>query len=65
MPVLFKPNISMKVVRFAWQMAAYRANKVLICHGEVIDVLYPDLLQSLNLKRCGLQMAMTQRFHQN
>lgn len=44
---------------------AYRANKVLICHGEVIDVLYPDLLQSLNLKRCGLQMAMTQRFRQN
>ncbi|MEI1688078.1 TIGR03364 family FAD-dependent oxidoreductase [Acinetobacter baumannii] len=43
---------------------AYRANKVLICHGEIIDVLYPDLLQSLNLKRCGLQMAMTQRFHQ-
>ncbi|WP_407501548.1 TIGR03364 family FAD-dependent oxidoreductase [Acinetobacter baumannii] len=44
---------------------AYRANKVLICHGEIIDVLYPDLLQSLNLKRCGLQMAMTQRFRQN
>lgn len=44
---------------------AYRANKVLICHGEVIDILYPDLLQSLNLKRCGLQMALTQRFHQN
>ena len=44
---------------------AYRANKVLICHGEVIDVLYPDLLQSLNLKRCGLQMALTQPFHQN
>lgn len=43
----------------------YRANKVLICHGEVIDVLYPDLLQSLNLKRCGLQMALTQPFHQN
>ncbi|MFX6608662.1 FAD-dependent oxidoreductase, partial [Acinetobacter baumannii] len=43
---------------------AYRANKVLICHGEIIDVLYPDLLQSLNLKRCGLQMALTQRFHQ-
>ncbi len=42
----------------------YRANKVLICHGEVIDVLYPDLLQSLNLKRCGLQMALTQPFHQ-
>ncbi|MDO7536258.1 TIGR03364 family FAD-dependent oxidoreductase [Acinetobacter pittii] len=42
----------------------YRANKVLICHGEVIDVLYPDLLQSLNLKRCGLQMALTQRFYQ-
>ncbi|VAX45083.1 Monomeric sarcosine oxidase [Acinetobacter calcoaceticus] len=45
--------------------ATYRANKVLICHGEVIDVLYPDLLQSLNLKRCGLQMALTQRFRQN
>ncbi|WP_192454776.1 TIGR03364 family FAD-dependent oxidoreductase [Acinetobacter oleivorans] len=44
---------------------AYRANKVLICHGEIIDVLYPDLLQSLNLKRCGLQMALTHRFHQN
>lgn len=44
---------------------AYRANKVLICHGEIIDVLYPDLLQSLNLKRCGLQMALTQRFRQN
>ncbi|MDC5479431.1 TIGR03364 family FAD-dependent oxidoreductase [Acinetobacter baumannii] len=43
---------------------AYRANKVLICHGEIIDVLYPDLLQSLNLKRCGLQMALTQQFHQ-
>lgn len=43
---------------------AYRTNKVLICHGEIIDVLYPDLLQSLNLKRCGLQMALTQRFHQ-
>ncbi|WP_337078166.1 TIGR03364 family FAD-dependent oxidoreductase [Acinetobacter pittii] len=43
---------------------AYRANKVLICHGEIIDVLYPDLLRSLNLKRCGLQMALTQRFHQ-
>ncbi|HCH7476703.1 TPA: TIGR03364 family FAD-dependent oxidoreductase [Acinetobacter baumannii] len=43
---------------------AYRANKVLICHGEIIDVLYPDLLQRLNLKRCGLQMALTQRFHQ-
>lgn len=42
----------------------YRANKVLICHGEVIDVLYPDLLQSLNLKRCGLQMALTQPFQQ-
>ena len=42
----------------------YRANKVLICHGEVIDVLYPDLLQSLNLKRCVLQMALTQPFHQ-
>jgi hypothetical protein len=37
----------------------------LICHGEIIDVLYPDLLQSLNLKRCGLQMALTQRFRQN
>ncbi|WP_111854946.1 TIGR03364 family FAD-dependent oxidoreductase [Acinetobacter oleivorans] len=44
---------------------AYQANKVLICHGEIIDVLYPDLLQSLNLKRCGLQMALTQQFHQN
>lgn len=44
---------------------AYRTNKVLICHGEIIDVLYPDLLQSLNLKRCGLQMALTQPFHQN
>ncbi|MDR2249683.1 TIGR03364 family FAD-dependent oxidoreductase [Acinetobacter sp.] len=42
----------------------YRANKVLICHGEVIDVLYPELLQSLNLKRCGLQMALTQPFQQ-
>lgn len=43
----------------------YRVNKVLICHGEIIDVLYPELLQSLNLKRCGLQMALTHRFHQN
>ena len=42
----------------------YRANKVLICHGEVIDVLYPELLQSLKLKRCGLQMALTQPFQQ-
>jgi len=42
----------------------YQANKVLICHGEVIDVLYPELLQSLNLKRCGLQMALTQPFQQ-
>ncbi|QNX10951.1 TIGR03364 family FAD-dependent oxidoreductase [Acinetobacter seifertii] len=42
----------------------YQANKVLICHGEIIDVLYPDLLQSLNLKRCGLQMALTQPFQQ-
>lgn len=40
------------------------ANKVLICHGEVIDILYPELLQSLNLKRCGLQMALTQPFQQ-
>ncbi|RZH13817.1 TIGR03364 family FAD-dependent oxidoreductase [Acinetobacter pittii] len=51
------------VVRLA-SGVTYRANKVLICHGEVIDVLYPDLLQSLNLKRCGLQMALTQRFYQ-
>ncbi|MCG9515704.1 TIGR03364 family FAD-dependent oxidoreductase [Acinetobacter pittii] len=42
----------------------YRANKVLICHGEVIDILYPELLQRLNLKRCGLQMALTQPFQQ-
>lgn len=42
----------------------HRANKVLICHGEVIDILYPELLQRLNLKRCGLQMVLTQPFQQ-
>ena len=37
----------------------FTANKVLICHGEVTQLLYPDLLQQKGLLRCTLQMAMT------
>ncbi|MCO8041639.1 TIGR03364 family FAD-dependent oxidoreductase [Acinetobacter bohemicus] len=38
----------------------YRAEKVLICHGETTQILYPELLQHLGLQRCALQMALTQ-----
>lgn len=38
----------------------YHAEKVLICHGEATQILYPELLQQLGLQRCALQMALTQ-----
>lgn len=38
----------------------YTAAKVLICHGEVTQVLYPEILKQLGLQRCSLQMALTQ-----
>ncbi len=38
----------------------YRADKILICHGEATQILYPELLQQLGLQRCALQMALTQ-----
>ncbi|WP_445115910.1 TIGR03364 family FAD-dependent oxidoreductase [Acinetobacter sp. WZC-1] len=39
--------------------AVFQSAKVLICHGDAVDILYPELLQRLGLKRCGLQMALT------
>lgn len=43
----------------------YTANKVLICHGEVTQLLYPDLLQQKGLLRCTLQMALTKPLNVN
>lgn len=37
----------------------FTAHKVLVCHGEVTQLLYPDLLQQKGLLRCALQMALT------
>jgi len=37
----------------------HAAAKVLICHGEVTQILYPEILQQLGLQRCSLQMALT------
>lgn len=38
----------------------YRATQLLICHGEVTQILYPELLKKLGILRCGLQMALTE-----
>lgn len=38
----------------------YRTNKVVICHGDATQILYPELLKQLGLQRCTLQMALTQ-----
>lgn len=43
----------------------YRTEKVLICHGELTQLLYPELLQNMGLLRCSLQMALTQPFKQH
>ncbi len=43
----------------------FTANKVLICHGEVTQLLYPDLLQQKGLLRCALQMALTKPLNVN
>lgn len=37
-----------------------QASRILICHGAETDTLYPTVLQELGLKRCTLQMALTQ-----
>ncbi len=42
----------------------YHAKKMLICHGEVTQILYPELLQSKGLLRCALQMALTKPLKQ-
>lgn len=42
--------------------AVFQAHKILICHGDAVNILYPDLLQKLGLKRCALQMLLTQPF---
>ncbi len=38
------------------------AAKVLICHGDVVNLLYPQQLQQLGLQRCALQMSLTEVF---
>ena len=43
----------------------FTANKVLICHGEVTQLLYPYLLQQKGLLRCALQMALTKPLNVN
>ncbi len=43
----------------------YTAKKILICHGEAVNILYPALLRNLGLKRCALQMALTDKFTQS
>ncbi|WP_111859654.1 TIGR03364 family FAD-dependent oxidoreductase [Acinetobacter sp. CFCC 10889] len=43
----------------------FTANKVLICHGEVTQLLYPDLLQQKGLLRCALQMTLTKPLNVN
>ncbi|TVT82114.1 TIGR03364 family FAD-dependent oxidoreductase [Acinetobacter colistiniresistens] len=37
-----------------------QASRILICHGAETDTLYPTVLRELGLKRCTLQMALTQ-----
>ncbi|AXI02633.1 TIGR03364 family FAD-dependent oxidoreductase [Aquirhabdus parva] len=43
----------------------FSAKKMLITHGDVTDILYPDVLKQAGLKRCTLQMAKTLPFHQS
>lgn len=43
----------------------FQAKKILICHGDAVDVLYPQHLRQLGLKRCALQMALTQPISQD
>lgn len=44
---------------------SFGAKKILICHGEVTQILYPELLQKKGLQRCALQMALTKPLQQN
>ncbi|ENX35652.1 FAD dependent oxidoreductase [Acinetobacter colistiniresistens] len=37
-----------------------QSGRILICHGTETDTLYPTVLRELGLKRCTLQMALTQ-----
>lgn len=43
----------------------FTAHKVLVCHGEVTQLLYPDRLQQKGLLRCALQMALTKPLNIN
>ncbi len=43
----------------------FSAKKMLIAHGDVTDILYPNVLKDAGLKRCTLQMAKTLPFHQS
>lgn len=37
----------------------FMGKKLLICHGETTDLLYPQLLRQSGIQRCTLQMALT------
>ncbi|MFP6819283.1 FAD-dependent oxidoreductase, partial [Acinetobacter sp.] len=56
--VLTQFNQGMAHIRLA-SGQTFTANKVMICHGEETQLLYPELLQQKGLLRCTLQMALT------
>ena len=56
--VLTQFNQVMAHIRLA-SGQTFTANKVMICHGEETQLLYPELLQQKGLLRCTLQMALT------
>jgi len=37
---------------------SFRASRVIVCVGHDLDYLYPKLAESLEVKRCALQMAL-------
>lgn len=37
----------------------FESKNLLICHGAITDILYPQALQGLDVQRCHLNMAMT------
>lgn len=39
----------------------FTSSKVLICHGDITNLLYPEILKKIGLKRCTLQMLLTEK----
>lgn len=40
----------------------YQAAQVMICHGEITQILYPEQLKRMGMQRCSLQMALTEPY---